>query len=148
MAIPCIIVDIDGTIANTDHRKHHLEKSPKDRDSWHAAADLDPPHLDVMEVVHHCANGFSADVVFCSGRDETQRLQTSAWLSRHNFRSRHLYMRRAGDFRPDHIIKLELLEMIRGDDFEPLMVFDDRDSVVAAWRAAGLRCFQVAPGNF
>ncbi|WP_435575134.1 hypothetical protein [Burkholderia plantarii] len=27
-------------------------------------------------------------------------------------------------------------------------VFDDRDSVVAMWRDAGVTCFQVAPGEF
>lgn len=28
------------------------------------------------------------------------------------------------------------------------LVFDDRSSVVEMWRAQGLPCFQVAPGNF
>jgi len=28
------------------------------------------------------------------------------------------------------------------------MVFDDRDQVVEMWRANGIPCFQVAPGNF
>jgi hypothetical protein len=147
-AVPCIIVDIDGTLANTDHRKHHLEKRPKDWDSWHAAADGDAPYMDVMEVVHHCANGLSAEIILCSGRSESQRFQTCIWLRRHKFPARYLYMRKDGDYRPDHIIKIELLTRIRADGFDPLMVFDDRDSVVAAWRSAGLRCFQVAPGNF
>ena len=30
----CIIVDIDGTLANVEHRVHHLLKSPKDWDSF------------------------------------------------------------------------------------------------------------------
>ena len=29
-----------------------------------------------------------------------------------------------------------------------LCAYDDRDKVVAAWRAAGVPCFQVAPGDF
>ena len=30
----------------------------------------------------------------------------------------------------------------------PTLVFDDRDRVVAVWRKHGIRCCQVAPGDF
>ena len=57
-------------------------------------------------------------------------------------------MRKEGDHRPDHIIKLELLAQIRSDGFEPIMAFDDRNSVVKMWRDAGIPCAQVAEGDF
>jgi hypothetical protein len=57
-------------------------------------------------------------------------------------------MRKEGDHRDDDIIKLELLEQVRADGFEPIMAFDDRNRVVAAWRSAGVPCAQVAPGDF
>ena len=50
--------------------------------------------------------------------------------------------------RADDILKIELLDQIRADGFSPIMAFDDRDRVVAAWRAAGVPCAQVAPGDF
>jgi hypothetical protein len=35
------------------------------------------------------------------------------------------------------------------DDRQRLVAaFDDRDRVVQMWRAAGVTCFQVAPGEF
>jgi hypothetical protein len=34
------------------------------------------------------------------------------------------------------------------DNFDVQFVLDDRDQVVEMWRAMGLTCLQVAPGNF
>jgi hypothetical protein len=60
-----------------------------------------------------------------------------------------MYMRKAGDHRPDTTIKLEMLDTIRdryGGD--PLFVVEDRASMVRAWRTAGLTCLQCAEGEF
>lgn len=145
---PAIIVDIDGTLANTDHRVHHIERSPKNWEGWRAAADADELHADVALVVTAAAEAMGAIIVACSGRMESERDQTLNWFERHQLSIAMLYMRPDGDFRADHIVKRELLDCIRADGFHPLMVFDDRSSVVAMWREAGLRCFQVAPGDF
>jgi hypothetical protein len=57
-------------------------------------------------------------------------------------------MRPEGERREDCEVKRELLAQIRADGYNPVMVFEDRDRVVAMWREEGLRCLQVAPGNF
>ena len=57
-------------------------------------------------------------------------------------------MRRVGDYRPDVEIKKEMLDRIRKGGFRPCIAIDDRDCVVAMWRAEGLTCLQVAPGDF
>jgi phosphoserine phosphatase len=49
--------------------------------------------------------------------------------------------------RKDSIVKYEILQEIVKEYFIPF-VFDDRDQVVRMWREAGLRCLQVASGNF
>ena len=58
-------------------------------------------------------------------------------------------MGRAGDFTPDEVLKRGWLSEIEPPEYARLTgVFDDRDTVVAMWRAAGVTCFQVAPGGF
>jgi len=57
-------------------------------------------------------------------------------------------MRADKDHRNDDILKIEMLDRIRGDGFEPVMVFEDRSRVVRAWRSAGIPCAQVADGDF
>jgi beta-phosphoglucomutase-like phosphatase (HAD superfamily) len=141
------IFDMDGTLANTDHRKHFLEQRPKDWDGWHSLAHLDEPHHDIVELVDAGIElGYA--IIICSGRGEEQRGLTESWLAAHRVRFDRLYMRRAKDYRDDSIIKLELLEVMREDGFNPVLAFDDRDRVVAAWRSAGIRCLQVASGAF
>ena len=57
-------------------------------------------------------------------------------------------MRKDGDQRADHIVKREILDHIRKAGFEPVLVFDDRQSVVDMWRDQGIRVAQTAPGKF
>jgi predicted secreted acid phosphatase len=141
----CYIFDIDGTVANNDHRTHHLLKQPKDWDAYHK--DVDTLHFHVSQVAFSLMKDMA--VVFCSGRHDGQRKVTETWLARHGLLHHSgLYMRKEGDHRPDHVIKLELLEQIKADGFEPAMAFDDRNSVVKMWRNAGIPCAQVAEGDF
>ena len=143
----CYIFDIDGTVANNKHRSHHLEKSPKDWDSYHEDIEADTVFEHILQLYIDLQKSFP--IVFCSGRHDGQRIVTETWLARNGYIEHHgLYMRKQGDHRPDHIIKLELLAQIREDSFEPIMAFDDRNSVVKMWREAGVPCAQVAEGDF
>lgn len=63
--------------------------------------------------------------------------------------AQHFTVRDEGDHRADDIVKREWLDGMLVDDRQRLVAaFDDRDRVVAMWRAAGVQCFQVAPGDF
>ena len=107
----------------------------------------DTPHDDVIflaKLLHEQGH----TVIVCSGRGSEHRDVTEAWLSKHGVPYHGLYMRPARDSRRDDIIKYELLEQIRAEHGEPYMAFDDRDQVVAMWRANGVRCMQVQPGAF
>jgi hypothetical protein len=57
-------------------------------------------------------------------------------------------MRPAADHQTDVELKRAWLAEARANGGAPDMVYDDRDSVVAMWRAEGVPCFQVAPGGF
>lgn len=142
----CFVFDIDGTLADNSHRARHLKKVTKDWDAYHAEvmADRVIPHM--RQLVWALCDSL---LVFCSGRHESLRRQTTDWFLREGLVvPRNLYMRKDGDHRPDHVVKRELLAEMRADGFEPIMVFDDRNSVVKMWREAGVPCAQVADGDF
>lgn len=143
----CYIVDIDGTIANNEHRIHYITNGHKDWDKWHANAHKDEPIEQMIEILDLAAAA-GIKIVLCTGRDEKCREDTLEWLHEHDIPYNALFMRKLGDRRDDDIVKFELLEQIYEMGYEPVLVFDDRDRVVKMWRAAGLRCFQVAPGDF
>jgi predicted ATPase len=89
-----------------------------------------------------------SNLVFCSGRGEEQRAVTEKWLADNKFTYEGLYMRAAGDYRQDSIVKVELLEQIREKHGEPYLWIDDRNQVVDAIREQGIRVIQVAQGDF
>ena len=147
MSVKCYIFDIDGTLADCTHRIHHIEKHPKDWDSFFAASHADAPILHMIELYRLCATKYP--VICVSGRSDTCRTRTEDWLVEHcGNLPWALYMRKTGDHRDDDIIKAELLAQLRGDGWIPVMVFDDRTRVVNMWREHGIPCLQVAHGDF
>lgn len=141
--LPCIIVDIDGTLADVERRRHHLPDWPK----FFADMRNDPPITPVIELVNALILSQRYDVVLASGRPEDYRADTEAWLDTHRVSWDALYMRKAGDRRSDVIVKREMLAEIR-KQWNVSFVIDDRQSVVDMWRSEGLVCLQAAPGDF
>lgn len=149
---PLYIFDLDGTLALTEHRQHLVQCSTPDWRAFFAACGGDSPNQPVIDTLAQLLH--SADVQIWSGRSDEVRAETMEWLERHTpvsgFRlSEMVRMRAAGDFTPDEVLKKQWLEAMDSYDRDRLVaVFDDRDKVVAMWRAAGVPCFQVAPGAF
>lgn len=144
-----VIVDIDGTIANNEHRTHHLKIKPKNWKAYEADVHKDTPHEDIIYILKALKNSGSR-MVLCTGRMENERDDTIKWLVEHglDYIFDQLYMRKLNDYRPDDVIKAELLQQISIDGYDPKIVFEDRQRVVDMWRRMGLRCLQVQPGDF
>ena len=147
MKTNCWVFDVDGTLSDPTHRKHWISSAPKNWAAWNAAMAEDSYHADIIQFVR-IAKAHGMAVVICTGREETEREVTEKWLWEGIIDYAKLYMRKKKDYRGDDVIKRELLAEIRADGYEPVLVFDDRDRVVAMWRSEGIRCLQVAPGNF
>lgn len=151
MSKPCIVVDIDGTMADISHRRHHLTCQPKNWKEFRMAIVDDTPNWPIVGVVrallvagHH--------VIYSSGRHEYEREETRRLLQV-KCGLYHwpvvLYMRADKDYRADDVVKEEMLnERIRPDGWAPWLAIDDRDRVVAMWRRNGITCMQVAEGDF
>lgn len=146
-----IIVDIDGTLADCQHRRHHIEKTPKDWDSF-----LSPKNIAKDSVIKPIARLVTMlqehhRVIYVSGRKEAVRDCTVTWLRKHGlwFYPFELFMRPTGDRRPDFEVKRDILhEVIYPLNYKPILVLDDRSSVVEMWRSEKLTCLQVADGDF
>lgn len=143
-----ILVDLDGTVALLNGR------DPFDQTT--CLNDL--PNKPVIDVVRSLAADRDWSAVFMSGRPDSCRQDTLAWLCREVIRGGYpwagdcahwgLYMRGAGDTRPDWQTKLELFDKYVRDFYQIQVAFDDRDQVVKLWRQMGITTFQVADGSF
>lgn len=147
-----IIVDLDGTLF------HMVEggRSPYDYDR----VDEDVIDETIRGIVNDYLNGFgigmsNRHVLIVSGRDHTCREKSKRALWDNNVFFHEFFMRDAndrdarGNKLPDFIVKARLFDAhIRGR-YNIRFVLDDRTQVVeSCWRAMGLRCLQVAPGDF
>ena len=138
------LIDIDGTLAK--------KQTGPDSRGWYEYDRVgeDLPNPDVIEVVNDLRYA-GARIIFMSGRKEHCREQTRAWLSTYLgewTRAADLFMRSDDDNRSDDIVKHELFhEHIQGN-YVVRGVLDDRDRVVALWRAIGLTVLQVDYANF
>jgi len=142
-----VVCDIDGTLADISHRRHWVANRPKNWTAFTAGISRDAPHADICDLVAVLRNS-GCDIILCSGRGEETRAVTQAWLAQQGIEFTALYLRAAADHRPDHQVKVELLAKIRAQQGEPWLWLDDRNSVVDAIRAQGVRVLQVAQGNF
>lgn len=145
-----VVFDIDGTLANIEHRLGYVRSQPKNWAAFDAGIPNDKVNEPVARVFHSLHNGENT-IIFASGRSERSRQATVDWLRANKmwFGSySRLYMRKADDFRPDDVVKREILDQIIADyGRKPDMVFDDRPRVVRMWRDNGIFVFDVYQGE-
>lgn len=142
-----IVFDIDGTLANGDHRLHHIMAPPKDWCAYHQALGEDAVHEDIVWMLKQFYQN-NNKIILCTGRPDNYREATADWMWKHAIYYHDLYMRKAGDWRHDYDVKIELLDQIRYKHGEPHLWIEDRNKVVAALRQAGVRVLQVKDGEY
>lgn len=142
------IFDVDGTLADCEHRRHLVQENPKDWKEFIRRAVDDIPNWPIVKLLRLLyANGDT--IIIVTGRDYgDSAVVTIEWLKKYNIPYHRIYFRQAGDNREDSIVKGEILHEIYQEFDEVEGVFDDRKRVVDMWRSFGIPCFQVAEGNF
>lgn len=132
-----IVVDIDGTAAKMVNRGAF---------EWHRVGE-DKVDETVLDLVKYYASK-NWVIIFCSGRDEVCRPETTQWLNEHGFPFDHLFMRRKDDQRKDVFVKDEIYRNQIVIDYDVQVCLDDRMQVVRYYRGIGLKCLQVSSGWF
>lgn len=136
--LTAFIFDIDGTVAHMNGRSPY--------DYSRVSEDVHDEFVVEMALTLRDAGH---QIIFVSGRKDWCLGDTMEWLDWHfGGLSYLLYMREADDNRNDSIVKYELFNKYVKDHWWVQGVFDDRQRVVDMWRKIGLKCYQVAPGDF
>lgn len=144
-----VVFDLDGTLALDEHRAHHLRANPKDWASYFAACPLDTPNLGVVLAFQALSRSRSVSVQIWTARNAQYADATLEWCLEHLGRlPNELLMRGIEDRTDDNELKRQWLNTARARGNEVVLVFEDRKRVVEMWRAEGIICAQVAPGEF
>jgi hypothetical protein len=144
------IWDIDGTLANIDHRLDRVDKNGKKIhvSALKSEAWKDGLNRTIAEWLLTAHETFQVFVV--SGRGTDEAIPTENWLANKGVHPDRVFMRNGGDNRSDDIVKQEILDRIFStygrDSIE--FVVDDRPRVVAMWRKNGLKVYPVNQGSW
>ncbi|MEU9125704.1 hypothetical protein AB0C96_38800 [Streptomyces sp. NPDC048506] len=131
---PLAVFDLDGTLADSGHRQHWLQRNPRDWQAFFAAATEDPPLAEGVALALRSTE--DSEVVYLTGRPERCRRDTLAWLAQHGLPKGRLWMRPNSDRRPARHTKLEILRRLARDR-EIRHVVDDDELVCVACEQAG-----------
>jgi len=158
-----IIFDLDGTLADCEHRRHFVDinkniiggyDQARLREGWkpdwqafYEACDKDtlirPIAIVITSMFGHDYYDNSHDLHIWSGRCESVRRKTEKWLEDNYIEYNSLKMRPKGDYTPDDQLKESWLNEALKEGHTIDFVFDDRTKVVDMYRRRGIFVFDV-----
>lgn len=119
MSETLVICDIDGVLANCEHRLKYLRM--KDYDTFYGVQMADDSKINagfsLLKSLRDSASD-SSIIYYATGRPERTRNLTLNWLEAYlmpQARSDRLYMRKDVDYRPSPELKVEQVEQILKD---------------------------------
>lgn len=159
-----IIFDLDGTLADCEHRRHfvvdkreiaqfnesHLigDKFKPNWQAFYEACDKDPIIKPVQDLFISLWNSYHYQIQIWSGRCESVRIKTERWMTDNGLPcGSFLKMRPIGDNTPDEILKERWLDEAIAEGKTIDMVFDDRKKVINFWLRRGIFVFDVSQGK-
>lgn len=140
-----IIVDIDGTLANSKQR-HELATNFDDTINWDMLYDYnnvieDKPIQYIIDSVKIWKQ-LGYKIVLFTSRPERIREATEYWLSKYEIPYDELYMRSI----EDHYIKDTELKLKMYNEFvdeEVLFAIEDKQEIIDVWKRLGIPSYKV-----
>lgn len=131
-----VIFDCDGTLVDVSSIRHLVAGGPqngyrKDFEAFHREAVNCPPHRWVVEAAK-AEHALGRAVLIVTGRSAEHRNSTAMWLALHEVPSEAMWMRARGDYRPDYVVKAEILAKIR-KTWRVVRAYDDNPNVLRLW---------------
>ncbi|NBM15488.1 hypothetical protein [Streptomyces sp. GC420] len=141
---PLAVFDLDGTLADTAHRQHLLERHPRDWNGFFAAARYDTPLEQGVRLLLESAR--DCEITYLTGRPERCRKDTAVWLERYGLPPGRIWMRRNDDRRPARHTKMDVLRRLAARR-EVRVLVDDDELVCEAAERAGFRVVRAGWGR-
>ncbi len=146
---PAVVFDMDGVLANGDHRQHLLNPKQGRRKDWKTFFSKAGEDLLIEEVASLTVLLDPAiNRVLLTARPTTIQDLTLDWLSRHSVQWDLLVMRKDGDFSPSPDAKRTAVRELQAYGFDILLALDDDRRNVDMFHAEGIRCLYIHSGYY
>ncbi len=132
-----VIADLDGTLVDVSSILHHVAGEERDFAAFHAASRDCPPRPEVVDAVR-AAHEQGRAVLVVTSREFVWRDLTLDWLQEHDVPYDQLVMRIVGDYRPDHVVKAEMLDQLEKDGYRVVEAWEDAADVADLWGSRGI----------
>ena len=132
----CAIVDIDGVLADAEHRQHYLDPPWRDWDGFFAECGGDGVFEETKTLLELMDSTLT--IVLLTSRPTWIQKATLDWLSRHKIRYDLLIMRPLGDFQPSPAFKHDETESLRQFGYLPVLAIDDDMRNVRMYKNEGI----------
>lgn len=144
---PVAIFDIDGTIADLNHRLHLVtsDRPKAERDKFHVLCIEDAEIFAITSMLHALRKD-GWEIWLFTARPEMSRAATMQWLQKAGIEYEVLEMRADDDHRCDVDAKRDMAA--KHDMSRVRFVVEDRQRCVDLWRSMGLICLQCDPGDY
>ncbi|WP_299192255.1 HAD family acid phosphatase [uncultured Erythrobacter sp.] len=146
--VKTVLFDIDGTLANIEHRRTYLAPPKPNWGAFNGAMGHDTPNEPIVALYKTLWRTVDYAPILVTGRNEKFRQVTEQWLAWNEIPFDRLLMRADKDSRADHVIKEEILDRLLAEGLNIVFTVDDRQQVVDMWRRRGIVCLQCDVGDF
>lgn len=158
-----IIFNLDGTLADCEHRRHFVEPYTQlgdfdhdfkpDWQGFYEACDKDTPIVPTIQMfiaierenICPITKTVISPIKIWSGRCESVRGKTEYWINKNvtpfRWNSNKLKMRPIGDNTPDHELKELWMDEAIAEDKSIDFVFDSDPASIAMYRRRGIFVF-------
>ena len=132
----CVIVDLDGTLANCNHRLHHIDGVKKNWDLFFQGCSDDTVIEPMLNLIKMLSKDYK--IVFITARPEKNRYLTTKWLNDNNIDYDLLMVRGDKDFSKSPVSEKKMLEHLIDKGFKPVYSFDDRLDCAEMFQSMGI----------
>jgi len=137
-----VIADLDGTLCDVSEILHLVEGEERDFHAFHAAS-ADCPSVEAVVEAVRAAKATDRGILIVTSREFIWRDLTLDWLARHDIPYDELVMRIVGDYRPDDVVKAEMLDDLEKRGWSVTEAWEDRDDIADLWASRGITVHRV-----
>jgi hypothetical protein len=142
-----VIVDLDGTVSDSEHVHLHLEEVARNEWAWFERLIRKAPVFPFAEIIIP-ALARHYTLIFITARESNRRAITETWIEEKlGLEDYILFMRTAGSVQPTADFKRMVYDTYIKRDFKVVLALDDNPEVIQLWKSLKIPTLTVCAGE-